>query len=119
MLLADASPRLADPVPDALKELLAAEVVAGEAFGGKLSLDDDLRRDARMVKAGEPEGGLAEHPVPTGEGVLDRRTLRVAQVELAGHVRRRLNDDEGLLRRVDGGGEVPGVEPLLVEALLY
>ena len=119
VLLADAAPRLADPVPDALQELLAAEVVAGEAFGGKLSFHDHLRRDARMVEAGEPEGGLAQHAAPTGQGVLDRRALGVAEVELAGHVRRRLNDDKGALPRLYGGGEVPGVHPLLVEALLY
>ena len=107
------------PGVETTQDLLAAEVVAGEACGGKLALHDDLRRDARMVEAGEPEGGLAQHAVPSGQGVLDRRALGVAEVELAGHVRRRLNDDKGALPRLDGGGEVAGVHPLLVEALLY
>ena len=43
--------------------IFAAEVVAGNALGVELALDDDLRRDAGVVGARLPQGVVALHPV--------------------------------------------------------
>ena len=119
MLGLDAAAVALHPVPHALDELLAAQVVAGQALLGQLALDDDLGGDAGVVDAGEPQGGVAAHASPPGEGVLDRGALGVAQVELAGDVGRRLDDDEGRPRSVEVGGEVAAVQPLPVARLLH
>ena len=50
------------PLPDALDERLAAEVVAGLALLGELALDDVLGGDAGVVHAGQPERLVALHP---------------------------------------------------------
>ena len=115
----DAASIARHPVPYALDELLAAQVVAGQALLGQLALDDDLGGDAGVVDAGEPQGGVAPHTAPAGERVLDRGALGVAQVEFAGDVGGRLDDDEGRPRGVRVGGEVAAVQPLLVARLLH
>ena len=51
-----------------------------------------------MVLARQPEGRAARHPRVAGHGVLDRRPLRVPEMEGTGDVGRRLDDDEGRLR---------------------
>ena len=55
-------------------------------------LDDGLRGDARVVGAGHPERLETLHPLLADEDVLQRVVQRMAQVQRAGHVRRR-NDD--------------------------
>ncbi len=59
-LAEDPAARLFLPLPDPVDEGLAAEVVAREAFLGQLALDDVLRRDSRVVHAGQPR----ERPCP-------------------------------------------------------
>src|SRR5699024_2003493 len=50
------------PVPYALEELLAAEIVAGQALLlAEVFLYLDLGRDARVVGAGHPQGFVALH----------------------------------------------------------
>ena len=86
---------------------------------GELALDDDLGGDAGVVDAGKPQGGVAAHATPSGEGVLDGGALGVAEVELAGDVGRRLDDDEGRPSSVRVGSEVAAVQPLPVARLLH
>ena len=119
MLGLDAAAVAGHPVPHALDELLAAQVVAGQALLGELALDDDLGGDAGVVDAGEPEGGVAAHAPPAGERVLDGGALGVAQVELASDVGGRLDDDEGRPQGVRVGGEVAAIQPLAVARLLH
>ena len=76
----DAAAVAGHPVPYPLDELLAAQVVAGQALLGELALDDDLGGDAGVVDAWEPEGGVAAHAAPACEGVFDGGALGVAQV---------------------------------------
>ena len=73
LLERDAPAALGLPLPDALDELLAAEVVAALAFALELPLDDDLRRDAGVIDPGRPERVVPAHAVPAREHVLDRR----------------------------------------------
>ena len=84
------------PGPDPLDQRLAAEVVAGLLLLLEQPLlDDGLGGDAGVVGAGHPEGVVALHPPPADQDVLERVIQRVAQVQGAGHVRRRDHDAVG------------------------
>src|SRR5690606_40599639 len=54
-LLANADLILVHPLPDALEEGFAAQVMAREPFPGELSLNHPLTGDASVVGAREPE----------------------------------------------------------------
>ena len=95
-LLADAAAVLVHELPDALQELLAPEVVAGQPFLGQLLLDDPLAGDAGVIRARAARASVAEHAVPADHDVLDGHEQGVADVQLAGHIRRRHDDDERL-----------------------
>ena len=69
------------PLPDALDELLAAEVVPGLALLGELLLDLVLRGDAGVVHAGQPQRLVPLHALAAGEGVHERVLEGVAQVQ--------------------------------------
>ncbi len=118
VLLGDPVLRELDPLPDLLKETLAAEAFLGKALLGDLALDDDLGGRRGVVRSRQPEGGVALHPAPADEGVLDGRRKRVADVEDAGHVGRRQDDGERLFRGVGLGVEEAGLLPEAVEAFL-
>ena len=119
LLLDDAVAVLFLPLPHALQELLAAEVVARQALlGAQLLLDLDLRGDARVVSAGEPQGGVALHALKARQDVLQRRVHCMAHVQLAGDVRRRHDDGKGLFVRVGLGLEAVVVHPHLIDAAL-
>ena len=73
LLLDDAIAVLLLPLPHALEELLAAEIVARQTFvDAKILLHLDLRGDAGMVGAGQPQRGISLHPLKAGEDVLQR-----------------------------------------------
>ena len=63
------------PLPDALDERLAPEVVPGLALAREHALDHGLRGDAGVVGARLPEGVVAAHAVPADERVLERAAL--------------------------------------------
>src|SRR5262249_56115363 len=99
-LLDDAAPVLLLPGPGAADELLAAEVVARLLLGARdVLLDDDLRRDAGVIRARKPHRVVALHAAPADQDVLDGRAERVAHVQRAGHVRRRNYDGKRGLGR--------------------
>ena len=89
-------PYSSQPLPDALDERVAADLLARGALAAQLLLDDGLRGDAGVVEARLPERVEAPHAVPADEGVLDRPVEGVAHVQRARHVRRRHRDDVGL-----------------------
>lgn len=91
-LTEDPAARLLLPLPDALDERLAAEVVARQAVLGDLALHDVLRGDAGVVHSGEPQRFHAPHAGSPGERVLDRVVEGVAHVERPGHVGRGKHD---------------------------
>ncbi len=119
MLLVDDAAVAVDPLPHPLQEPLAAQVVAGQPLLGQHALDHELRGDAGVVAARQPEGGIAEHTVPADEAVLDRSGQGVAEVQLAGHVRRRHDHGKRLTRRVDARLEVAGVLPARVPFVFH
>ena len=101
LLLHDSPAVLGLPVPDALQEFVPAQVVAGEALlGAQGLLHLNLGGDARVVGAGDPQRGVALHPLEADEDVLHGAVHGVAHVELAGDVGRRHHDGKGLLVRV-------------------
>ena len=92
LLVDDRAAVLPLPLPHALDERLAPEVLAALALLLERLLDDVLRRDARVVRPRQPQRVEAAHPAPAHEDVLDRLVERVAHVQDARHVRRRNHD---------------------------
>ena len=90
--------RLRLPLPHALDEGLAADFATMHAFGVELSLDDHLRRDARVIGARLPQRLVAFHAMQAGQGIHQRVLKRMAHVQRAGHIRRRNHDAVGLAR---------------------
>ena len=120
LLLHDAAAVLLLPRPDALQELLAAQIVAGQAFAlTQLLLHLDLGGDAGVVAAGQPQGFVALHALIADQNVLQRAVHGVAHVELAGDVGRRHDDGKRLLVGVGIGAEAVVIHPQLVDAGLH
>ena len=78
-------------------ERLAAKVVAvlHLAVFAQGALDDILRRDAGVIRAGQPEDFLSEHPRAAREDVLDGVVQHMAEGQHAGDIRRRDDDRVG------------------------
>ena len=108
------------PFPDFLQKFFTAKVVAMFDFSFLLerALDDGLRGDASVIRAGQPQNFLAVHARLAGEDVLDRVVEHMAEREHAGDVRRR--DDDGIcgLRRFRIRDEKFSVEPELIPFVL-
>ncbi len=91
-LLLDYAAAFRFPLPDAALEFFAAEVLALDSFLREHAFDDELRGDAGVVHAGEPEGAFAAHAMPADEHVDLRVLEHVADVDRAGNVGRRKRD---------------------------
>ena len=93
----DGAARLGFPFPDALEERLAPHGAAVRQLAlGELALDHHLRGDAGVIRAGLPEHVLALHAPVAAQDVLQRVVERMAHVQVAGDVRRRNDDAEGI-----------------------
>ena len=111
-LAEDAGFVLVLPLPDALDQPLAAQVVPRLLFLlEQPPLDHRLRGDAGVIGAGHPERVEALHPLHADEDVLQRVVERVAEVQRAGHVRRRDDDRERRPRVVGLGVEIAALFP--------
>ena len=78
------------PVPHALEELLAAEVVSRKSLvNAQALLDLDLRCNSGVVGAGNPKGRITLHTLGSYYYVLKGLVKRVSHVELARDVWRR------------------------------
>ncbi len=118
-LLGDARAVLLAPLPDALHERLAADLLATRALVDQLLLDLHLCRDPGVVGAVDPLRVAPAHACDARADVLDRGVERVAHVQLAGHVGRRDGDGEVLLGGpLRLGVEGPGLLPAPPDALL-
>ena len=95
-----------EPLPRQLDERLAPDLLTRATLLRERSLDDVLRRDARMVVAGLPERVEAAHPVPADEHVLDRAIECVTHVQVAGDVGGRDADDVRLVVARAGAGRI-------------
>ena len=120
LLLHNAVAVLVLPVPHPLQELLPAQVVAGEPLVfAQLLFHLDLSGDAGVVGAGNPQGGVALHPLEADEDVLKGGVHGVAHVELAGYIGGRHDDGEGLPVRVPVAPEAAVLLPHLIDAPLH
>ncbi len=99
-------PVLLEPLPRPLDERVAADVVAREPLLRERLLDDVLRRDARVVVPRLPERVEPAHAVPADQHVLQGAVQRMADVQVAGDVRRRHADHERSLVARAGAGRV-------------
>ena len=115
LLFDDAVAVLTFPVPHALKKLVAPEIIAGlPLFFSQHFLDLDLRGNACVVNAREPERGIALHALVARQDILQCRVQRVAHVELSRDVGRRHDDGERLLRGIDCSLEISALHPKVV-----
>ena len=103
-LLGNVAAGLPLPLPHPLGETVAAELVAGLAFGVQLPLHQHLGGDARMVGAHLPKGRAAPHPLMADQRIHQGMLEGMSHVQAAGDVGWR-NDDavaspRGLRRKV-------------------
>jgi hypothetical protein len=84
------------PGPHTSHKFFARQIRAALALNVQLPLHDHLRGDARVIRAGLPEGVLTQHAVVTRERVHERVLECMAHVQRARHVRRRDHDAERL-----------------------
>jgi hypothetical protein len=113
-LLRDRVARALLPLPDALDEALPAERLPVRALALEQPLDDHLRGDTCVIRAGLPERSPAEHAVVARQRIHDRVLQRVPHVQRARHVRRRNHDAVRLA--VAGRREIAGCLPARVVA---
>ena len=106
------------PLPDAIDERVAAELMAVFAFLRKILLDRVLHRDARVIGAGQPERVVPLHPARAHDNIVQSDVERVTEMELTGDVGRRNYDREDRARTSRVGLEVAEVNPALKPVLL-
>ena len=112
----DASFVVVFPLPNPFHEFLTSQIVPRFAFFFAESFfDDRLRCDSRVIGTGHPQCGVALHPLHANEDILQRVVQSVAQVQRAGHVRRRDDDAIRFLVRVDLRVEVASRFPHRIE----
>ena len=105
------------PVPNAVDQLLAANVVPGQTLLFEHSpFDDRLRRDAGVVGAGHPQRFPPLLTPQSGQQVLERAVESVTEMQSTRDVRKR-NDDRvrvapGPRIGVEDAPLPPGLEPL-------
>ena len=98
-LLDDRAAVLLAPLPHALDEGLAPDLLAARALLLQRALHLLLGRDPGVIGAEDPLRPPPAHALVADEGVLDRAVERVAHVQHAGDVRRRDGDRVVLVRR--------------------
>ncbi len=102
-LLLDRPAEMLFPLPHALLESLAADLLPALALALQLALDEHLRRDSRVVRTGNPQCPVPEHAMPANEDVRLRVLEHVTHVQVAGHVgRREEHGEDGSLGGVLG-----------------
>jgi hypothetical protein len=117
----DRPPVQAEPLPDPRLEGLAPELLPRCPLAQEVLLHHILGRDPSMVVAGLEESVVPLHAPPADERVGQGELERVAHVQLAGDVRRRVGDREGLAAAFGVGLVMalllPGLLPALLDAL--
>ena len=114
-LLDDLAAVLLLPGPDAFQKLLASKIIARKPFVLlQFLLDLRLRRDAGVVRSGQPAGFAAVQLLEADENVLQRVVQDVAHRQLARDVRRRNDDRVRLLGRIHVRMEIAALFPYLV-----
>ncbi len=112
---------LAQPLPDAGLERLPTEVVARLSFQREVLLDGVLGGDPGVVVARLEEDVESLHPPHADDRVRERQLQRMPEVQVAGHVGRRVRDRERAARGIRIGVVealgLPRLLPALLDAL--
>ena len=107
------------PVPDALDECFAAEVVAGFVFVFfEATFDNGLSCDPGVVGSRHPQRVEALHSLHANDDVLQSVVQRVTQVQGTGYVGRRNDDRVWFFGWIDLSVEVLALVPHLGDTLL-
>ena len=85
-LLHDCAAIFVLPLPYSIEKLLAPHGNPALLALGQIALDDELRRNAGMVRAGLPEHILAAHPFEAGQHVLQSVIEGMADMQAPRHV---------------------------------
>ena len=117
-LVTDAPAVLLLPLPGPSLEFLSTHALASRPGRLERPLHHQLRRDAGVVGARDPQRGTVAHARVARHDVLKRDEHRVSHVQRSGDVGRGHGDREGLARGGVGRLEVPVLLPHLVQALL-
>src|SRR5262249_26086686 len=80
------------PLPDALDELFASQILALASFRRELALDHHLRSNAGVVSTGKPESNLSVHAVPSRDDVHLGLVEHVPHMQASGNVGRGQED---------------------------
>lgn len=88
--------------------------MTGHVLRGKLTLDHDLRGDARVVGTGNPGGVAAFHAVVAGQAVHDGLVEGMTHVQRAGYVGRRQLDGKRRFGQIHIGPEIALAFPVLI-----
>ena len=115
-LLENCAARVLLPLPDLFVKGFAADVSAVNALGFELAFNHDLRRDACMVRAGEPHRVVARHAVVARERIHHRLIEGVAHVQDARDVGRRQLDGKARFLGIEPGAEIAALFPGWVPA---
>ncbi|CDN46068.1 Uncharacterized protein BN871_KJ_00010 [Paenibacillus sp. P22] len=106
------------PLPYLLQEFLAAQIVARHALLAKLLLHYGLRRDAGMVRSGQPQGVVSLHALRSDHDILQREIERMPDMEHSRYVGGRDDDRVRLRFRLAAGLEETALFPELGSFLL-
>ena len=105
------------PCPGALKELVSAEILLGDAFLAHGFNYLSLGGYRRVVGAGKPQSIVTRHSVITDKNVLKRIVKRVTHVKLARDVGRRNDYCVSLFALLTLGVEVFVGNPFIINTL--
>jgi len=95
-LVGDGAAGFGFPFPHLGDEILAAVIGALVALRLQLAFDHHLRGNARMIGAHHPQRVFPAQAFIAHHHVLQRVVERVADMQAAGHIGRRVDDGEGL-----------------------
>ena len=118
LLAVDPSAVFLFPCPRALQKALAPHHFLGQALFGHGVHHLHLRGDGSVVRAGQPQGGVALHAVVTNRRILQKAVHGMAHMQLAGDVGRRHDDGKGLFALHAVRHERAAVLPHFVELIL-
>ncbi|CWM13932.1 Uncharacterised protein [Neisseria meningitidis] len=102
------------PFPHFFQEFFTTQVMTGHVLRGKLTLDHDLRGDARVVGAGNPGGVAAFHTVVAGQAVHNGLVEGMTHVQRAGYIGRRQLDGKRRFGQIHIRLEIALAFPVLI-----
>ena len=108
------------PLPNALQEFLAAQIITSLAlFFFNYLFYFNLSCQSCMVIAGHPQGIVAHHAVPTNQNILQSIVQGMAHVQLASDIRRRNNNAKCFVAFLYLSMKITILFPELIPLLLY